>query len=292
MKQGPTRRNDPLYISKVQLFYDQIGKQLRDELWKDGGPVIGVQVENEYFKQGPDGGAAHISELKKLAIAVGLDVQLYTVTGWGNAEFPPKEVIPVFGVYPDAFWESSLQKLPANEGYSFSFRRDLGGITIDPDAKKSADERRLEQYPYFLAEAGGGMQVAYHRRPVISADDVAALFVTHVGAGANLYGYYLFHGESNPIGKLSTMNETAAVDGVYDLPVITYDFQAPLGEFGQVRTSYRILKDFHMFLHDFGADIATAIPVAPAVSPTGFSDFTTPRYAARVGATWQFPFLQ
>ncbi len=150
-------------------------------------------------------------------------------------------------MYPDAFWESSLQKLPANEGYSFSFRRDLGGITIDPEAKKSGDERRLAQYPYFLAEAGGGMQVAYHRRPVISADDVAALFVTHVGAGANLYGYYLFHGESNPIGKLTTMNETAAVDGVYDLPVITYDFQTPLGEFGQVRPSYRILKYFHMF---------------------------------------------
>jgi beta-galactosidase len=291
IKEGPTRRNDPLYLSKVRLFYEQIGKQLRGELWKNGGPVIGVQVENEYFKQGPDAGAAHIAELKKMAIAAGLDVPLYTVTGWGNAAFPAKEVVPVFGVYPDAFWESSLQKLPANEGYTFSFRRDLGGITIDPDAAKNGDERRLEQYPYFLAEAGGGMQVAYHRRPVISADDVAALFVTHVGAGANLYGYYVFHGESNPIGKRTTMQESAAVDGVYDLPVISYDFQAPLGEFGQVRTSYRILKEFHLFLHDFGSELASAIPVAPAIAPKGFSDFTTPRYAARVGPEGGFLFF-
>ncbi len=83
LKEGPTRRNDPLYMSKVRLYYGQIGNQLRGELWKDGGPVIGVQVENEYFKHGPDAGAAHIAELKKLAIAAGLDVPLYTVTGWG-----------------------------------------------------------------------------------------------------------------------------------------------------------------------------------------------------------------
>lgn len=291
LQQGPTRRNDPVYLSKVRRFYQQIGMQLRGELWKDGGSVIGVQIENEYFKRGADAGAAHISELKKLALEAGLDVPLYTVTGWGNPDFPAKEVIPVFGVYPDAFWESSLKELPPNEGYTFSFRRDLGGIAIDPQASANSDERRIGQYPYFLAEAGGGMQVAYHRRPLISADDVASLFVTHVGAGANLYGYYIFQGGSNPTGKKSTMQESAAVDGVYDLPVISYDFQAPLGEFGQVRPSYRILKEFHLFLSDFGSVLATMIPVAPAELPSGSGDLTTPRYAARVGGDGGFLFF-
>ncbi len=289
--QGPTRRNDPAYLASVRRYYGQVGEQLRGELWKDGGNVIGVQLENEYMKRGPDEGAAHISELKKMAIDAGLIVPFYTVTGWGNPDFPAKEVVPVFGVYPDAFWESSLDKLPPNEGYSFSFRRDLGGITIDPNATVNADESSLAQYPYFLAEAGGGMQVAYHRRPVISAADVAALFVTHIGAGANLYGYYLFQGGSNPIGKKTTMQESAAVDGVYDLPIITYDFQAPLGEFGEVRPSYRILKEFHLFLNDFGSDLASMLPVAPAVTPTGVNDQVTPRYAARVGAGGGFLFV-
>ncbi len=291
VQQGPTRRNDPVYLSEVQRYYQQIGTQLRGELWKDGGSVIGVQIENEYFMRGADAGAAHISELKKMAIEAGLDVPLYTVTGWGNPDFPAKEVIPVFGVYPDAFWDSSLKELPPNEGYTFSFRRDLGGIAIDPQASATSDEKRIGQYPYFLAEAGGGMQVAYHRRPLISADDVAALLVTHVGAGANLYGYYIFQGGSNPIGKKSTMQESAAVDGVYDLPVISYDFQAPLGEFGQVRGSYRLLKEFHLFLNDFGSALAKMIPVAPAEVPAGSGDLTTPRLAARVGPDGGFLFF-
>ena len=291
LKEGPIRSNDPLYLSNVRSFYQQIGVQLRGQLWKDGGSVIGVQVENEYFKRGSDAGAAHISELKKLAIEAGLEVPLYTVTGWGDPDFPAKEVIPVFGVYPDAFWESSLKELPPNEGYSFSFRRDLGGIATDPQAAQEKDDSSFAQYPYFLAEAGGGMQVAYHRRPVISADDVAALWVTHIGAGANLYGYYLFHGESNPLGKLTTMQESAAVDGYYDLPIISYDFQAPLGEFGQVRPSYRVLKEFHLFLNDFGGDLASMIPVAPSVVPSATDDLATPRFSARIGPQGGFLFF-
>lgn len=290
VKKGPTRRNNPDYLAEVTKFYQEIGRELRGQLWKDGGCVIGVQLENEYFGKGADAGAAHISELKRIALQSGLETPLYTVTGWGGAEFPPREVIPVFGVYPDAFWESSLKKLPPSEGYLFSFRRDLGGIATDPLASGS-DEKSLSLFPYFLAEAGGGMQVAYHRRPVISADDVAALLVTHLGAGANLYGYYVFQGGSNPLGKHSTMQESAAVDGVYDLPVISYDFQAPLGEFGQVRPAYRTLKAFNLFLRDFGGLLATMRPVKPDIVPSGSGDLETPRVAARVGDHGGFLFF-
>jgi Beta-galactosidase len=77
----PTRRNDPTYLHYVGLFYAQIAEQVRGLWWKDDGPVIGVQIENEYNLDGAGQGAAHIATLKAMARADGMDVPLYTVTG-------------------------------------------------------------------------------------------------------------------------------------------------------------------------------------------------------------------
>jgi beta-galactosidase len=41
------RLDAPLYLSYAQRFYQQINHQLDGLLWKDGGPVVGVQLENE-----------------------------------------------------------------------------------------------------------------------------------------------------------------------------------------------------------------------------------------------------
>ena len=66
-------------------------EQLRGLLWKDGGPVIGIQLENEYAEaRGPKRGDEYILALKELAIRSGLDVPLYTVTGWDNAVVPQR----------------------------------------------------------------------------------------------------------------------------------------------------------------------------------------------------------
>ena len=66
----------------------RLREQLRGLLWKDGGPVIGIQLENEYSQRGPGAGEEHILELKKIAIESGLDVPLYIVTGWDDAVVP------------------------------------------------------------------------------------------------------------------------------------------------------------------------------------------------------------
>jgi len=289
--EGPVRRNAPDYLNQVRRFYGEISKELRGMLWKEGGSIIGIQLENEYLVHGADAGAAHIAALKQIALDVGLDAPLFTVTGWGNADFPSTEVIPVHGVYPDAFWESSLKELPPSDAYLFDLQRDTGGILAGPERSQKTDKAKLREYPLLLAEAGGGMQVAYHRRPAIKTEDVAAILVTHLGSGANLYGYYMFQGGTNPQGKRTTLQESAAIDGVYDLPVVSYDFQAPLGEFGQVRPWYRTLKLFHFFLNEFGSELAPMVPVPPDVQPKGPEDRTTPRVALRTDGEHSFFFL-
>lgn len=280
LKQGPTRENNPLYLASVRTWYNQVGEQLRGLLWKDGGPVIGIQLENEYAKRGPLAGEAHILELKSIARASGLDVPLYLVTGWDDAVEPPRAVIPVYGGYPDAPWDSSIFKLQPNEVYAFRFLSRVAA-NVNADGEHDVLNSSSDALPYLTAEIGGGIEDTYHRRPVIAADDIAAVVPVMLGSGVNLYGTYMFQGGENPDGKLTTLEESQSTGYPNDLPIKSYDFQAPLGEFGQERESLRKLKVFNYFLNDFGADLAPMVVHAPAVEPRDPADLSVPRVAVR-----------
>ena len=283
LQQGPTRENDPVYLASVRTWYGQVGEQLKGLLWKDGGPVIAIQLENEYARCGPRAGEAHILELKKIALSSGLDVPLYLITGWDNAVVPPRAVIPVYGGYPDAPWDSSIAKLPPAEVYAFRFRSRVAANVNDDRGRgeSGALASATDSLPYLTAEMGGGIEDTYHRRPVIAPDDIAAVVPVMLGSGVNFYGAYMFHGGENPEGRLTTLQESQSTGYPNDLPIKSYDFQAPLGEFGQERASLRKLKVFDYFLNDFGADLAPMIVHAPAVEPRDSADLSVPRVAVR-----------
>ncbi len=292
VKQGPTRVNDPVYLASVREWYGQIGRQLKGLLWKDGGPIIGIQLENEYSQRGPGAGEEHILELKKIALASGIDVPLYSVTGWDNAVVPRRAVVPVFGGgYPDAPWDGSTHKLPPPEVYAFRFH---SRVTSNNSASQGADgvhPLTADLLPYFTAEIGGGNEDTYHRRPVIHPDDIGAMFPVMLGSGVNLYGTYMFHGGENPDGKLSTLQESQQTGYPNDLPIKSYDFQAPIGEFGQERESLRKLKVFQYFLNDFGSELAPMTVHAPDTLPKDAADSSVPRASVRSRADAGFIFF-
>ncbi|HEX4155451.1 MAG TPA: beta-galactosidase [Acidobacteriaceae bacterium] len=281
LKNGPVRQNDPVYLREVKSFYTQIGEQLRGEMWKDGGPVIGVQLENEYSARGPGKGAEHIRTLKQMAVAAGLDAPLYTVTGWDGAAIPLDAVLPVYGGYPDAPWSDSSKPLPPSEVYAFRFANRVAGNmgAIGGDGQNGASV--YKGTPFLTAEVGAGMEDTYFRRPVVSADDIAAIPTVMVGSGVNLVGYYLFHGGRNPDGGAITLEESQRTGYPTDVPVRSYDFQAPLGEFGQERESARKLKLVNYFLNDFGAMLAPMATHVPAELPKSAADTKVPRVAVR-----------
>ena len=285
------RSTDPVYLSYVRTWYDQIGEQLKGLLWKDGGPVIGIQLENEYGMRGPGEGEAYILRLKQLAIDAGLDVPIYSVTGWDNAVVPKGEVVAVFGGYPDAPWDSSLEELPPSEVYAFRFGNrvsaDMGAI----GSAKVAVNETGPQFPFITAEMGGGVQDTYHRRPVIAPDDVAAMMPVMLGSGVNLYGTYMFQGGENPQGKLTTLQESQATGYPTDVPVKSYDFQAPLSQFGEERNVFRKLKVFNYFLNDFGMELAPMVPFAPARIPKDSQDFSVARVSVRTNGRGGFLFF-
>jgi beta-galactosidase len=285
------RTNDPGYLAHVARLDKEIGIQLKGLLWKDGGPVIGAQIENEYGLHGPGKGAEHILKLKELLIAAGIDVPLYSVTGWPSLDFPPHDVIPVSGGYPDGFWYASLTNLPPSMSYLFNLNRELGDMGATVPSEDPTGKVDLHHDPYFAAEEGGGMATAYHRRPVLYPDDIAALTLTGIGSGLNLYGYYMFQGGANPPGKRTTLQESSATGYPNDLPEINYDFQAPLGEYGQMRESYRKTKSLHLFLNAFGSDLAQMKAVGPKQVPKDPADTSVSRVAVRARGDSGFIFV-
>jgi hypothetical protein len=275
------RSDDPAYLAKAKILYAEIFKQCSGLLWKDGGPIAGVQVENEYR-----GAAEHLMTLKRMGVAAGFDVPLYTRTGWPmlKTPMPAGEIVPLFGVYAEGFWDRDLTAMPGDYGTGFMFwltRADenIGTDQLGEMYKKDASDVNL--YPYFCCEIGGGMMPSYHRRIKIYPKDVEATAMIKIGSGNNLQGYYMYHGGTNPPGKLTTLHESQATKYWNDLPVKTYDFQAPLGEFGRITPQYHSLRRMHTFLRDFGPELATMNAFLPAIKPFTAKDKTMVRWSAR-----------
>jgi len=278
----PTRGNDPVYLSYVEAYYQQVFAQVRGLLWKDGGPVIGLQLENEYNRNGPMQGRDHIARLKQMAMAAGFDVPLYSVTGWDNAVFPRGEVIPVFGSYVDEPWSASTATLPPKTSYLFQFgvRNEQGLGAQGRTSTQDDGARDADITPFFGAEYGGGVPPMYRRRPLIAPEDISAMALTKVGSGVNLLGYYMFQGGQNPAGQPSR-NETIATGSPNDVPRFGYDFQAPLGQYGQAHPVLNSLKPLHAFLQAFGDRLAPMAVYGPEVKPRAADDLETLRWAFR-----------
>lgn len=290
----PTRGSDAEYMGHVERLYAEIGAQLKGLLWKDGGPVVGVQLENEYNLRGPGRGEAHIGALKALALKAGLDVPLYTVTGWDGTVYPSGEVTPVFGGYPDEPWATGTTELPPKETYAFRFDTrvsgDLGAQTQAHEPGTAETDK--DKVPFLGAEYGAGLPAMYRRRTLVSPDDIAAMLPVQLGSGVNLLGYYMFHGGRNPVSAAGTGLEESTLSGGYnDTPRISYDFQAPLGPDGQPRPVLTRLRPFHYFLRDYGARLATMTVRQPEQVPATPADLQTPRWSVRAAGDSAFLFF-
>ncbi|SHF33032.1 beta-galactosidase [Dysgonomonas macrotermitis] len=259
------RNSNAEYMAKLRVWFNEIYKQTEGLYWKDGGPIMGVQLENEYR-----GRWEHLMDLKNMVRELGFDVPMYTRTGWPKLGSPATfgEIIPLYGDYSDGFWDRSLDEMPGDYRKAYLFRsfRNSTVIATEQLPKQSGEDNPEDfGYPYFTCELGGGMMPSYHRRINIAPMDIYAMALVKVGSGSNLPGYYMYHGGTNPDGKLTNLNEVqdSKMTNYNDLPVKSYDFQAPLGEFGQINPHYHLLRRMHMFLADFGSSLALMTPNFP-----------------------------
>ena len=287
------RSVDPQYLGKVRLLYEQIAAQVRSELWKDGGPIIGIQLDNEF-----EGPAEYLLALKRIARESGLDVPIYTRTGWTSVTTPMPfgEIVPLYGAYAEGFWSRELTSMPGIfwSAFRFSLLRFENNVASEQLGRRDVrDGPEVPLYPYLTCEIGGGMMSSYHRRILIDPRDVESTVIVKLGSGSTLPGYYMYHGGTNPDGRLSTLMEAQSTlqTNYNDMPVKNYDFQAPIGEFGQLRPHYHLLRRLHLFLADFGAAFARMPAALPDVTPGPKGDTTTLRWAVRSDATGGYVFV-
>lgn len=291
------RSNNKEYLTHVKNYFEKVYQEVEGLFYKDGGPIIGLQIENEYGHAGGfsgEKGIAHMKKLKELLVEIGFDTPFYTATAWGGGISVDGDTLPVFGGYVDAPWSYSLEALPANSNFIFSPVFDDPLIASDfkkEGAKFESYSFDIEKYPYLTAELGGGLQVTQLRRPLVSAKDTEVQALVKLGSGANLLGYYMYHGGTNPQGKLTTLEETRASGSHTDVPKMSYDFQAPLGEYGIVHESFGTLRKLHLFVKSF-QEILTKSQVQfakqPVVDPENTEDV---RYSIRFDYDSQSGFI-
>jgi len=261
------RTNNAAYLDSSNLFYKQIGEQTKGLYFNDGGPVIGVQLENEYAS----GQAEHISILKKMAIGAGIKPVYWSVTANTVFNDAKMEVLPLQGAYPYRGWEKGGGGVSDDFVYGddqWIMTGALGKVFYD-----------VTKFPRGVCEQGCGSQMTYENRFIVNPHVVEAHLQNQIGRGMNLIGYYMFHGGTQTPG----LEENG-------LP-LSYDFQSPITEFGLIRPSYKYLKILHSFINDFGEDLVQMQVVEPANPVRDELNTKDLRYIARVNNNSGYLFL-
>lgn len=253
------RTTAPEFMKATTNLYNNIYAQVIGLQWKDGGPIIGMQIENEC--RGPWG---YYSALKEAALKAGFDLPFYTRTGWPklNGKEVFGEMLPLYGDYADGFWDRKLTDMPGDYPKAFIMKDSRISSVIATEALGTNQDTRMEaselSYPYLTCELGGGMMPAYHRRINMSGREIKPLAICKLGSGSNLPGYYMYHGGTNPYCAEHSMGETQAstVTNYNDMPLMSYDFQSPLGEMGQLNeTAFHESRLLHQMLQDWGNEL-------------------------------------
>mgnify|MGYP002070758978 CR=1 FL=1 len=302
------RCNDPKYLDYTKKLYNEIARQLEGLYYKDGGPIIACQLENEHqhsaapwavnyngeevldftassYDKGitklgvsvqentidkADLGTKHMETLLGMAQEAGIITPIYTTTGWGNAAVIPGKAIPVTAGYTYPTW------FPDQRKSDFTMMKNLWS---SPDY--SPVRYNPLDYPSASAEMGAGIQMVYDKRPICTPEAAEALMLRCLAGGSNLIGYYMYHGGTTP--RMNNGKGESYSDQPMGLPKMSYDFQAPLGEMGLEAPSFRPLRVIHNFLADFQDVLAPMQPVMPenvkTMTPENRDDL---RYAVRM----------
>lgn len=283
LKKCPTARstNDEQYFEQVKKWYKAIFQQVKGLFVSDNGPIIGVQIENEYGHCGGLTGVEgeeHMKRLEKMAKEIGFSVPLYTATGWGGAV--TAGMIPVMGGYCESPWDPRITEIEPSGNYVFTYERNDHAIGSDFRIGETITFD-MSKFPYLTAELGGGLQVTQKRRPVAMSKDIGGMSLAKMASGCNLLGYYMYHGGQNPEGKLTTLEENIATGSLNDMSVKNYDFRAPLGQYGMPNATYNEIKLYSMFVHDFGEKFASSETFLPETNPIKANNFSDLRISWR-----------
>ncbi len=265
------RENNSGFLEAVRRYFRAIHGQMDGHYFSQGGCIVGTQIENEYqhscapweittgvsneWITSGHSGMGYMLALKKIMLEEGIVTPFYTATAWGGAVTPVEEALPLWGGYSYQPWlfYNKPGVHPATPEYIYRDNHN-SAVTKEYNFEPSFDP---ETRPYACCEMMGGMMCSYKYRFQLDMRAIDALANTKLGSGCNLLGYYMYKGGTNPTGKRTPyLNEG-------QIPKRSYDYQAAVGEFGQIRESYGRLRAVHMFCNLFSGFLEETKAVVP-----------------------------
>jgi beta-galactosidase len=220
------------YLDEVARWLDILMPRITAAQAAYGGPVVAVQVENEYGSYGDDRG--YLEWLRDALTGRGVGELLYTADG-------PTELMQDGGSLPGTLATATFGSEPAAAAALLRARR--------------AGE------PFLCAEFWNGWFDHWGEpHHVRSVDSAAAALAGILDAGGSV-SIYMAHGGTN-VGLGSGANH----DGVRLQPTVTsYDSDAPVAENGALRPKFHRFRE--LLLAATGADPRPLPPDPPMLTP-------------------------
>ena len=214
-KNMKVRTNTSLFLSKVEVYYQRLFQELVPLQITQGGPILMMQVENEYGSFGNE--KSYLRAIADMMRRCGVDVPLFTSDGAWDAALEAGSLVDE-GILPTGNFGSH-----ANENL---------------DAMERFFQRHGKKLPLMCMEFWDGW---FNRwgEPVIrrDAEDLAQEVRTLLQRGASV-NLYMFQGGTN----FGFLNGCSA-RGQKDLPQITsYDYDAVLNEWGTPTEKFYLLQ--------------------------------------------------
>ncbi|MFC9857468.1 MULTISPECIES: glycoside hydrolase family 35 protein [unclassified Streptomyces] len=201
------RTRDPRFLSAADDYFTRLLTPLGPYLSTRGGPVLAVQVENEYGAYGDD--TAYLEHLAGSLRRCGVDVPLFTCDQPSDLE---RGALP--GVLATAnFGSRSTQNLASLRAH-----------------RKTGPLLSTEFWIGWFDRWGGHHVVRDPERAAQELDEVLAS-----GASVN---FYMFHGGTN-FGFTNGANDK----GTYRPTVTSYDYDAPLDEAGDPTAKFTAFRE-------------------------------------------------
>lgn len=224
------RSRDPKFLAAARSWLLRLGKEVAPLQIGNGGPIIEVQVENEYGSYGDD--HEYLEAIHKTLVDAGFSqAQLYTADG------------------ADELSKGSLPELPAviNFGTGDAKREFAKLHKLRPEGPFMSGEYWAGWFDHW----GAPHQT---RSPQQEADEIG--WMLKQGYSVSMY---MFHGGTS-FGFMNGANADGAnAEGKnYEPDVTSYDYDAPLDESGRATPKYELLRK----------TIADATGHQPAAVPT------------------------